>query len=79
MLHPQINCRLELNAECMDQGEVDQSKEWSSTLPYSSVYELLKREPSTKVANLTFTYILEYFSTIFVLNIFSYIVIISFT
>ena len=26
-------------------GKVEQSREWSSTLPYTSVLELLKREP----------------------------------
>ena len=36
-------------------GKVEQSREWSSTLPYASVWWLLKkkafRSPSTKVAN----------------------------
>ena len=27
-------------------GKVEQSREWSSTLPYTSVLQLLKREPS---------------------------------
>ena len=39
-------------------GKVEQSREWSSALPYSSLWQLLKRKPSGKVAN--FTYLLWY-------------------
>ena len=45
-------------------GNVEQSKEWSSGLPYTSVYYLLKRgafrSPSTKVANFTILYLFIY-------------------
>ena len=33
------------NQHYKDEGKVEQSREWSSSLPYTSMLELLKREP----------------------------------
>ena len=37
-------------------GEVEQSREWSSALPYTAIEKGAFGSPSTKVANFTFFY-----------------------
>ena len=53
-LHNTQHCKVRIK------GKVEQSQEWRSTLPYTSVLKLLKREPLSHPQLRSSTYIYEY-------------------